>query len=76
MSLAFVMGKVRVAPLNQTTKLRLELAAAVLTLRINKILKAELEISMEESVFWSDSMTAVLQYIASNTGRFKMYVAN
>ena len=74
-SIAFVMGKARVAPLKQTTIPRLELGAAVLAVRINKMLKTELEINMEEPVFWSDSMT-VLQYIASNTKRFKTYVAN
>ena len=52
-SVAFVIGKARVAPLKQTTIPRLELAAAVLAVRMNKMLKTELEINMEESVFWS-----------------------
>ena len=38
-SIAFVMGKARVAPLKQTTIPRLELGAAVLAVRINKMLK-------------------------------------
>lgn len=73
-SVAFVMGKARVAPLKQITIPRLELAAAVLAVRMDKMLKAELDMKLE-SVFWSDSMT-VLQYIANRTKRFKTYVAN
>ena len=61
-----------VAPLKQTAIPRLELGAAVLAVRINTMLKTELEINMKEPVFWSESMT-VLQYIAK---RFKSYVAN
>lgn len=68
-SVAFVMGKARVAPLKQTTIPRLELAAAVLAVRMDRMLKAELDMKLE-SVFWSDSMT-VPQYIASRMKRFK-----
>lgn len=74
-SVAFVTGKARVAPLKQTTIPRLELAAAVLAARMDKMLKTDLELCREKSVFWTDSKT-VLQYIGSNTKRFKTYVAN
>ncbi len=74
-SVAFVMGKARVAPLKQTTIPRLELAAAVLAVCMDKMLKTELDMNLDESVFWSDSMT-VLQYIASKTERFKTYMTN
>lgn len=74
-TVAFVMGKARVSSLKQTTIPRLELAAAVLAVRMDKMLKTELDMKLEESVFWSDSMT-VLQYIANKTKRFKTYVAN
>lgn len=69
------MGKARVAPVKQTTIPRLEIAPAVLAVRMDKRLKTELDMKVEESVFWSDSMT-VLQYITSKTKRFKTYVAN
>lgn len=74
-SVAFVMRKARVATVKQTTIPRLELAAAVLAVRMDRMLKAELDMKLEEPVFWSDSMT-VLQYIASRMKRFKTYVAN
>lgn len=72
---AFVIGKARVAPLKHITIPRLELAAAVLAVRLDKMLSAELKIKLCESVFWSDSLT-VLKYIANTTARFKTYVAN
>lgn len=72
---AFVIGKARVAPLKQVTIPRLELAAAVLAVRLDKMLSAQLQLDLSESVFWSDSMT-VLKYIANTTTRFKTFVAN
>ena len=39
------------------------------------MLSAQLELSLSQSVFWSDS-TTVLKYIANTTARFKTYVAN
>lgn len=72
---AFAMGKARVAPLKQTTIPRLELTAAVLAVRIDRMLKTELQFMWEDSVFWSDS-TTVLKYIANTTTRFQTFVAN
>nr|XP_024655051.1 uncharacterized protein LOC112430804 [Maylandia zebra] len=72
---SFIIGKARVAPLKQVTIPRLELAAAVLAVRLDKMLSVELNLNLSESVFWSDS-TTVLQYIANTTTRFKTYVAN
>lgn len=74
-NIAFAIGKTKVAPLKQMTKPRLELAAAVLAVRLDRILKAELQFHLDESFFWSDS-TTVLKYIANTTKRFKTYVAN
>lgn len=72
---SFVIGKARVAPLKQVTIPRLELAAAVLAVRLDKMLSVQLGLNLSESVFWCDS-TTVLQYIANTTTRFKTYVAN
>ena len=72
---AFLMGKARVAPLKQTTIPRLELTAAVLAVRIDKMLRKELQLMLEKSVFWTDS-TTVLKYIANETKRFHTFVAN
>jgi hypothetical protein len=71
----FIMGKAKVAPLKQTTIPRMELAAAVLAVRMDRMLKTELQIPLEESKYWTDS-TSVLKYIASTTARFKTFVAN
>ncbi|XP_039872830.1 uncharacterized protein LOC120724616 [Simochromis diagramma] len=75
MCVSFIIGKARVAPLKQVTIPHLELAAAVLAVRLDKMLSVELKLNLRESVFWSDS-TTVLQYIANTTTRFKTYVAN
>ena len=72
---SFVFGKAKVAPLKCTTIPRMELAAAVLAVRLDLMLRTELQLSLSDSSFWSDSMT-VLQYIANKTTRFKTYVAN
>ncbi|XP_023192317.1 uncharacterized protein LOC111609249 isoform X1 [Xiphophorus maculatus] len=71
----FILGKARVAPMKQTTIPRLELTAAVLAVRVNKLLQKELQIQLEKPVFWTDS-TTVLKYISSETRRFHTFVAN
>ena len=45
---AFMMGKSRVAPLKPVTVLRLELTAAVCSLRISQQIQKELENNMDE----------------------------
>lgn len=72
---AFILGKARVAPMKQTTIPRLELTAAVLAVRMNKLLQKELQLQLEKPVFWTDS-TTVLKYISSETRRFHTFVAN
>ena len=52
---AFMLGKARVAPLKQTTIPRLELAAAVLAVRVDKMLRKELDIKLNSSTFWTAS---------------------
>lgn len=72
---ALIMGKAKVAPLMQTTIPRLELAATVLAVRMDRMLKTELQIQLDESAYWTDSQS-VLKYMASTTARFKTCVAN
>ena len=72
---SFLIGKSRLAPLKQMSIPRLELAAATVSVRLNKLLKNELEIPIDEIIFWTDSMT-VLRYIANESKRFHTYVAN
>lgn len=72
---AFLMGKARVAPLKLVTIPRLELTAAVVAVKIDKMLHQELQVPLQQSIFWTDS-TTVLRYIDSETARFKTFVAN
>ena len=72
---AFVMGKARVAPLKSITIPRMELTAAVVASRMDKLWRKELQMPLQESVFWTDS-TSVLKYIRNETARFKTFVAN
>jgi len=72
---SFLMGKSRVAPLKQITIPRMELTAATVAVKIDLMLKEELEIPLMESIFWTDS-TTVLRYIDNDVLRFKTFVAN
>lgn len=70
-----LISKSRVAPLKKVSVPRLELEAAVLSARVDVMLRAELDLPLETSHFWVDS-EVVLKYIASDSSRFKTYVAN
>ena len=72
---SIVTGKSRLAPLKSISVPRLELSAAVVAVRLNTMLDAELTIKVNKTFFWTDS-TAVLQYIRNTNKRFKTYVAN
>lgn len=71
----FLLGKARVTPLKAVTIPRLELTAAVLAVRVDSLLKAELDVQVEDSVFWTDS-TSVLKYLNNEDRRFHTFVAN
>ncbi|XP_013403245.1 uncharacterized protein LOC106168647 [Lingula anatina] len=73
-SVAFVAGKARLAPIKVTTIPRLELTAAVTSVRIAKLIQRELDQSLNV-YFHTDSVT-VLRFIRSETKRFPIYVAN
>ena len=72
---AFLMAKSRLAPLKSISIPRLELSAATVSVRLDKMIRRELELSVDESVFWTDS-TSVLKYIANSNTRFHTFVAN
>lgn len=69
------MGKAHVAQLKPITIPRMELTAAVIASRMDKMWRKELQMKLQESVFWTDS-TSVLKYIRNETLRFKTFVAN
>ncbi len=64
------MGKARVAPLKLVTIPRLELTAAVVAVKIDKMLHQELQVPLQQSIFWTDS-TTVLRYIDSENCSFQ-----
>ena len=55
----FIQGKSRVLPLKQITVPRLELAAAALSVKVDKMLRKELDFDLKRSVFWTDSQTVL-----------------
>jgi hypothetical protein len=72
---SFVMGKARLALLKETTIPRLELSTAVVATRLDKMIRAEIDIPIDTSLFWTES-TCVIGYIANKDKRFQMFVAN
>jgi hypothetical protein len=70
---SFVMAKSRVAPLKETTIPRLELSAAVVATRLDKMVRHESDIRIDASQFWTDS-TCVLGYLKNRI--FQTFVAN
>ena len=74
-SCAFVFAKSRIAPLKPVTIPRLELSAATVAVRLDQMIKREIDLKLDESVFWTDS-TAVLGYIRNQDKRYQTFVAN
>ena len=70
-----VLGKSRLAPIKQTSIPRLELCGAVVSCRLYAMLKRELDIKIDQVIFWTDSMI-LLGYINNTTRRFKTFVGN
>ena len=70
-----LIGKSRIAPLKFVSIPRLELTAATLSVKISEMLKDELDIHVDDELFWKDSKV-VLGYINSDACRFKVFVAN
>ncbi|XP_064647104.1 uncharacterized protein LOC135499961 [Lineus longissimus] len=72
---SLVMAKARVAPLKPVTIPRLELQAAVVSVKICALLNHELANSGLKNIFWTDSKV-VLGYIKNEARRFHIFVAN
>ncbi|XP_053377557.1 uncharacterized protein LOC123564742 [Mercenaria mercenaria] len=72
---SLVMGKSRLAPIKSIAIPRLELDAAVLAVKLYRLVKQELDLNIDKRYFWTDSMI-VLGYIQNEKRRFKTFVAN
>ena len=70
-----IASKGRLAPIRAITIPRLELAAAVIAVKLNDVIRSTLDIQCIPSTFWTDSQI-VLVYIKSEDKRFKVFVAN
>lgn len=72
---SLVMGKSRVTPVKPVTIPRLELTAAVVSVKVSEVIKRELEYNITKELFWTDSQIT-LGYIGNDARRFHVYVAN
>ena len=72
---SLIIGKARVAPLKMVTIPRLELTAAVVSVRVSDMLCQELQYEHIEEIFWTDSKV-VLGYIKNDSKRFHVFIAN
>ena len=72
---SFIFGKSQVAPLKQMTIPQMELAAAVLAVKVDFQLRRELDLPLGESHLWCKG-TSVLDYLKNEQARFHMFVAN
>ena len=52
----------------------MELSAAVLSTRLDRIIRDEIELPIQEAVYWTDS-TCVLRYIENDARRYQTFVA-
>ena len=71
----FVIGKSQVTPLKKLTIPRLELSAATISFKFDKMVRRRLQINIAKSVFRADSLS-VLCYIRNEDKRFPTFVAN
>ena len=72
---SFLIGKSRVTPRKAVTVPRLELTAAVLSVKLLKYLLKELKLGLLDAVLWTDSII-VLRYLHNSATRFATFVAN
>ena len=69
------MGKARLAPIHKITIPRLELTAAVISVKLSEIIREELEIKTDQVNYWTDS-TTVLKCLNSDSKRFHTFESN
>lgn len=72
---SIIAAKTRVSPLKVLSIPRLELQAAVMGVRLTDMIKQELELVIQDVIYWTDSST-VLKWIRSDAKDFKHFVAH
>ena len=72
---AFVMGKARLAPVREISIPRLELTAAVISVKLSKIIREELDMTIDQVHYWTDSIS-VLKCINNESKRFDTFESN
>ena len=72
---SFVMGKARLAPIHEMTIPRLELTAAVISVKLSQIIRENRETKIHQVNYWTDSMT-MLKCINNDTKRFHVFESN
>ena len=72
---SLVFGKSRTSPLRKITIPRLELQAAVVSVRIGERILREVGVKFSKIYYWTDS-EVVLKYIFNEEKRFTVYVGN
>ena len=71
----FLIGKSRLAPVKTVSIPTLELTAAVLSVKLDKLVRKKLTLTTCRSTSWTDS-TAVLYSICNSKRKFPVFVAN
>lgn len=72
---SFVIGKAWLAPIKEISIPRLELTAAVISVKLSHAIRDELDLAVNKSIYWTDS-TSVLKCIHSQTKRFHTFESN
>ena len=72
---AFVMGKARLAPIREISIPRLELTATVICVRLSKIIREELDMTIGHVCYWTDS-TSMLKCINNESKQFHSFEFN
>ena len=70
-----VMAKARVAPVREISIPRLELTAAVISVKLSSLIQQQLEWNVQRIIYWTDSMS-VLKCIYNTTKRFHTFESN
>ena len=72
---SFIISKAWLAPIREISIPRLELTAAVISVKLSRMIRDELDLTVNKVVYWTDS-TLVLKCINNETKRFHTFESN